>query len=522
MLQLKNVAIARGSNLLFETGRFNVYEKNTIGVVGANGCGKSSLFAAITDQLECAKGEITIKNGTRICSLSQEIPGLDDTALHYVISSNKKLANLFDKLAHAEKTEDYETVANCHIQLADLDGYSTQAKAAKILHGLGFSSDDFERPVAHFSGGWRVRLNLAQCLFAPSDLLLLDEPTNHLDMEAIMWLENFLTDYTGAILLISHDRDFLDNTVTAIAHIEHRRMKIYTGNYSSFELQRAARIIRQNDQYKKQQQQIAHMMKFVDRFRYKPSKAKQAQSRLKMIERMRLVEPIREQSPFRFSFYPPEKMSSPMVVMNKVNLGYDDNTVLYNINLTIVANARLGLLGINGAGKSTLIKAICGKLPPLSGDITRAASTKIAYFAQHQVDELPIHQSPLSLFYEQNQSAREKELIDYLGSFGFSRDQSLSSIQHFSGGEKSRLALALIIRKKPNLLLLDEPSNHLDLDMREALTFALQDYSGALLVVAHDRHLLRTLVDEFYLIRNGNCKPFTGSIEDYWQNVNQA
>lgn len=515
MLSLQNATIARGAENLIENINLSVYAKHRIGLVGANGCGKTSLFSAIQGQLSLAQGRLDLQKGLRIQSLAQEVPGLDATAVDYVISGDPLLGKIYEKLAHSEKVQDYELMMRCHHQLSEVDGYSAEARAAKILAGLGFSQAEIQEPVKSFSGGWRMRLGLAKCLFSPSDLLLLDEPTNHLDMEAILWLEEFLKSFTGGMLIVSHDRDFLDHVVTHIAHVENRQLKLYTGDYSTFELQRAQNIALQNAEHRKQQAQISHMMNFVDRNRAKATKARQAQSRLKAIARMEIVQPFYESSPFSFQFKKPDRMPNPMINMAQVSLGYGENMVLKKVNLTLRAGDRIGLLGINGAGKSTLIKSICGELPPLTGKIERFPGTQIGYFAQHQVDHLPLDISPLQLMKDLASGSSERELTTYLGSFGFPRDEALCNISKFSGGEKSRIALAVIIWQRPNLLLLDEPTNHLDMEMRQALSFALQNFEGSLLVVSHDRYLMRTLVDELYLIQNGSLKRFEGSVEDY-------
>ena len=520
MLKLDNVSIARDTKNLIENINLAVYKKTIIGIIGNNGCGKTSLFKAICGGIDVSHGEITLNKGTVISSLEQEVPALSISALHYTISGHDRLYQIFENLSHAEQIQDYDIVTQCHNDLYEIDGYSAQAKATKILIGLGFSQDEIEEPVKDFSGGWRMRLNLAKCLFSPSQLLLLDEPTNHLDMEAIIWLERYLKLYPDVVLMVSHDRDFLDRTVSHIAHIEHQQMKLYTGNYSSFEVERLQQLTLQGAQYKKQQAQIAHIKKFVERFGSKASKAKQAQSRVKSLEKMELIKPIYEGSPFKFEFMQPERMPDPMLTMNKVNLGYGDKVIIKQANITIRTTQRIGLLGINGAGKSTLIKAICGELEPLAGVIERPSSLKIGYFDQHQIDYLPLDESPLLLLRDlsakhANGTSTEKQLIAYLASFGFSRGQSLSPLKKFSGGEKARVALSLIIWQKPNLLLLDEPTNHLDLEMRQALTFALQKYVGAMVLVSHDRYLMRTLVDELYLIIEGSLRRFEGSVEDY-------
>lgn len=515
MITLQNIAISRGANVLLQDVNFSVYAKQIITLVGKNGCGKSSLFAAILDQLEPSAGDIAIKTGTRINHLQQEIAGTDQSALDYVVSADEQLSGILTKLTAAEQLNDFNEMAECHHQLSEIDGYTAQAKAAKILHGLGFSQQNLSEPVQSFSGGWRMRLNLARCLFMPSDLLLLDEPTNHLDMEAIIWLEKYLKHYQGGVLMVSHDRDFIDQVTTDIAHVDDGLIKLYHSNYSDFELLRAQQIAVQNAQFKKQQAQINHIMKYVDRFRYKASKAKQAQSRLRRIERMELLKPIHQMSPFQFQFQPADRMPNPMITMHKVDLGYADELVLCDVKFSLATGMRIGLLGMNGAGKSTFIKGLCGALKPLSGKVEQSSGVQIGYFAQHQVDELPLDESPLQLLRRQAPQQPENELVRYLGSFGFDRDQSNTLLNQFSGGEKSRVALALIVNQKPNLLLLDEPTNHLDLDMREALMLALQQYNGALILVSHDRYLLRSLVDELYLIDEGAVKRFDGAVEDY-------
>ncbi len=515
MLKLQNVSIARAANTLLEQVSFDLYEKNIVGLVGGNGSGKSTLFAAINGLLEPAKGEISLRNGTRIISLAQEVPGLMQTALSYAIEGDTKLAKVYADLTHAETVQDYEAMMVCHNLLSEMNGYDAEARAAKILNGLGFTQEDLSKPIKSFSGGWRMRLNLARCLFAPSDLLLLDEPTNHLDMEAIFWLEDYLKHYQGGVLMVSHDRDFLDSTVTHIAHADNQRIKMYTGNYSSFEVQRAQAILLHNAQARKQQTRIDHLMSYVNRFRAAAPKARQAQSRLKALEKLEVMKPIYEASMFSFEFKEPDRMPNPMLTMSKVDLGYEGKALLSKINMTLAAGMRVGLLGVNGAGKSTLIKGLLGKLKPISGVVECSSGTKIGYFDQQQVDYLPLNYTPLELFQEMARGTGEKELIGYLGSFGFDRDKSMSPLSEFSGGEKSRVALAQIVWQKPNLLMMDEPTNHLDLEMRQALMYALQGYTGSLILVSHDRSLLRSLVDELYLIKDGKVSRFEGSVEDY-------
>jgi ATP-binding cassette subfamily F protein 3 len=515
MLILQNVTIARGAKILIEKFSLNVLEKNVIGIIGANGSGKSTLFSVIKGNLEADSGKVEIHKNIKIQFLEQETPGLDLSALQYTLSSDEVLFQIFETLALAEKNGDDATIVDCHCRLGEIDAYSAEARAAKILVGLGFAHSQLSQPVKAFSGGWRMRLNLAKCLFAQSHLLLLDEPTNHLDMEAIIWLENFIKHYQGAVLIVSHDRDFLDHTVTHIAHLENQQLKLYTGNYSSFEIERSNAIQQQKATYQKQQAKISQTMQFVNSFGAKASKAKQAQSRLKMLEKIKRVEPVYEKSPFTFRFMEPDRMPTPMIVMRSADLGYNNSTILKNITVNITAGQRLGLLGVNGAGKSTLIKGLCNELNLLKGTREIYPGTQIGYFAQHQVDYLPLDASPLSLFKDLPNAGLEKDILSYLGRFNFNRDQALSSLKYFSGGEKARLALALIIWNKPNLLLLDEPTNHIDMEVRQALMLALQEYVGAMILVSHDRYLMRALVDELFIIKEGSLIRFDGSVEDY-------
>ena len=515
MLTLKQVVIARGAKVLIKNIDFTLFTKHRVGIIGANGCGKSSLFAAILDPREVTDGDVNWNKQARVMHLAQEVAGSDISALAYTLTGDDVLSSIYARLRKAEAEQDYETQMICHGELHDCDGYSAEARAAKILVGLGFSQTELDKPVKSFSGGWRMRLDLARCLFAPSDCLLLDEPTNHLDMEAIMWLESFLCQYAGAILLISHDQDFLDHVVTHIAHIEHQQLTLYKGNYTSFAEQHAAQLLLQAAQYKKQQAQMSHMMKFVERFRYKASKAKQAQSRLKAVERMQKIAPILASTPFDFSFLTSPKMPDPMLSLDKVNFVYDNNIILKKVSLSLRKEQRIGLLGVNGAGKSTLIKGLCGALKPSGGSIERPNGLRVGYFAQHQVDELPLQQSPLAMLRSHYPEMTEQAILSYLGGFRFPREKALAEMDSFSGGEKARVALALLILQRPNLLLLDEPTNHLDLEMRQALTLALQGYEGALILVSHDRHLVRALVDELYLVADHQVKPFAGEVDDY-------
>lgn len=515
MLIFQDVTFLRGNRMLLRDASFKADDGDVIGLTGANGCGKSSLFAAIRGEFALDNGEIQLGAGTQISSLAQEVPGLETSVINYVIEGDTQIANIFKRLAKAEASQDHTTIVDCHNQLTECDGYGAQARAAKILAGLGFDQKAIHQAVKTFSGGWRMRMGLARCLYHPGELLLLDEPTNHLDMEAIIWLGAYLRRYAGVAMLISHDRDFLDQVVTDIAHIENTQLKLYPGNYSHFEMQRAQAIMIQNAQHRKQQAHIAHLQKYVDRFRFKASKAKQAQSRIKALERMNLVQALHESSPFSFEFLAPERMPSPMVTIDNATLGYEDVAILDDINLSIAAGDRIGLLGVNGSGKSTLIKSIVGDIPPLLGNIQRSPGLEIGYFDQHQVDALDADDTPIMLMRRLSRQSSEKDLISYFAKFGFSRDQSMTRLERFSGGEKSRVALALIIWQRPNLLLLDEPTNHLDMETRQALMMALQAYEGSTVLVSHDRYLLRSLVNELYLVEHGRVDRFDGSVDDY-------
>ncbi len=516
MLLLNNVSIAYGSNVLIRTIDAQWYAKQVVGIIGNNGCGKSSLLRAIIDPERLSEGDIQLKVGFKLAHLAQEVnveKGV--TAYEYVLAADKGLSDIYARLAQSEAVNDYATMMQCHTDLAECDGYRVESIIAKILVGLGFEQSQFELPVDDFSGGWRMRLNLARCLFMPSDVLLLDEPTNHLDFESILWLQQWVRSYQGLVLIVSHDRDFLDSVSTHMAHVEQACLTTYKGGYSQFEQERAQAIAQQNAQHQKQQEQIKHLMSFVDRFRAKASKAKQAQGRLKAIERMELVSAFHEQSPFRFEFQPPAQMPDPMMTLNRVSLGYDDHVVLKSISLGIRAGDRIGLLGLNGAGKSTLIKCLAGKLKPLAGKCSQFSGVTVGYFDQHQVNYLPLQSTALEYMQDIAGRAGVRELTQFLAGFAFDRDQSLQTIATFSGGEKARLALAAIVWQRPGLLLLDEPTNHLDLQMREALMQALQNYEGSVVLVTHDRYLLRTLVDELWLVEEGQVRPFDGGVEDY-------
>jgi ATP-binding cassette subfamily F protein 3 len=485
------------------------------GLIGANGAGKSSLFALFRGELSADAGDCLIPADWRVAHMRQEIDAVERQAVDYVLDGDVKLRRVQAELAVAEAAHDGAAVARLHTELDTLDGYSADARARKLLAGLGFDSAQMDRRVGDFSGGWRMRLNLAQALMCPSDLLLLDEPTNHLDLDAILWLEGWLKGYPGTLLLISHDRDFLDAVVDHVAHLDQQKLTLYRGGYSAFERTRAERLAQQQQAYEKQQVRRAHMEKYIARFKAQATKARQAQSRIKALERMEELSAAHVDSPFDFSFREADKISSPLLSLSEGRLGYGDKVVLEKVKLSLAPGARIGLLGPNGAGKSTLIKNLSNELQPISGHLQRGENLVVGYFAQHQLDALDDKASPLLHFQRLAPTEREQTLRDFLGGFDFRGPRCDEPVVNFSGGEKARLALALIAWGKPNLLLLDEPTNHLDLEMRLALTMALQEFSGAVVVVSHDRHLLKSTTDEFLLVADGQVLPFDGDLEDY-------
>ena len=516
MIYINNLEVMRGNNTLLNNACATIYPHKRVGLIGRNGCGKSTLFALIKKEILPENGDINIPSSWVISSVAQETPGLEESALDYVIDGDKQYRALEKELKAAEDANDGMKAASLHMELENIQAYTINSRAGRLLLGLGFSTADFTKPTKEFSGGWRMRLNLAQALICRSDLLLLDEPTNHLDLDTVMWLEDWLKAYPGTLIIISHDRDFLDNICTNIIHIEHKKLNCYTGNYTDFEVERAQRLALEKAMYDKQQTELAHMQAFVDKFRYKATKAKQAQSRLKAMERMEKIVLAQADSPFSFSFFENKNVLPPNLIrMDNLTAGYPDKTVLTSIKMNIVPGSRIGLLGRNGAGKSTLIKTIAGEIPPLSGEFALAKAVKVGYFAQHQLEYLDPDGTPLSHLTALAPDARELELRSFLGGFGFSGDKVTDPVGHFSGGEKARLVLALLVWQKPNLLLLDEPTNHLDLQMREAIIIALSSFKGALIVVSHDRHLLRTTTDEFYSVSEGKVFPFDGDLDDY-------
>lgn len=518
MIKLNQVSLRRGPRLLFEDANLHVHPGQRVGLTGANGTGKSSLFAMLRDQLHADVGQLDIPDSWQIAHVAQETPAVETSALAYVLEGDAELTQLQRELKLAEKNEDGHQQSLLHDRLAAVDAYTANSRAGKLLHGLGFTAEQENWPVTAFSGGWRMRLNLAQALMCRSDLLLLDEPTNHLDLEAVYWLEEWLRAYSGTLLVISHDRDFLDRVVTHIAHIEQLRIKLYTGNYSDFELARAEHLANQQAEHQKQQREIAHMRSFVTRFKAKATKARQAQSRLKALERMELIAPAHVDSPFSFSFLPPSRLAAPLLSLVKAAVGYSpEKALISDIKLSLAPGDRIGLLGPNGAGKSTFIKLIAGVLAPLNGKRKEAKDIRIGYFAQHQLEQLRAEDSPLRHLQRLDPRAGEQDLRNFLGGFGFHGDKALETVGPFSGGEKARLVLAILVYLRPAVLLLDEPTNHLDLDMRLALTIALQDFDGALVVVSHDRHLLRTVTDDLWLVSGGKAIEFDGDLDDYRQ-----
>jgi ATP-binding cassette subfamily F protein 3 len=524
MLNFSNVSLRRGKRVLFSDATFSLFRGEKVGITGENGSGKSSLLSLVRGEITPDAGSFDMPSQLEIASVAQELAASGQSAIEFVLDGDSELREVERRLAAAEAADDGLKLGDLHANYAAIGGYDARARAAQLLHGLGFSSADETRTVRMFSGGWRVRLNVAQALMCRSDLLLLDEPTNHLDLDAIIWLEGWLREYPGTLLLIAHDREFLDRVTNRIVNIEHGRARAYRGNYSAFETQRASELAEQSALYVRQQREIRHMESFVERFRAKASKARQAQSRLKALERMQRIAPAHVDSPFEFSFAVPAKLPRPLLALENQAAGYDGRQIIGGLNLTIAPGDRLALLGRNGAGKSTVMKLLAGELAPMGGVRTEARDLKLGYFAQHQLEQLGIKQSPLQQLQELDESMRggagrapEQELRDFLGGFGFRGDRVFEPVGPFSGGEKARLVLALVVYRRPNLLLLDEPTNHLDLEMRQALAVALQDYEGAVVLVSHDRHLLRTVADEFRLVSAGRAEPFDGDLEDYAQ-----
>jgi ATP-binding cassette subfamily F protein 3 len=516
VIRLSNVTLRRGVKVLLEGADVALNPGEHAGLIGANGSGKSSLFSVLRGELHADKGEVDFPRTWRVAHVAQETPALDRQAVEYAIDGDAALRTLEERLHQAEQSNDGAMMGELHAALGDADVYTVRSRAETLLLGLGFSSEQLYQPVSSFSGGWRMRLNLAQALMCPSDLLLLDEPTNHLDIDAIIWLEDWLKRYAGTLLVISHDRDFLDGVVGAIVHIDQKKLRRYGGDYSSFETQRAQNLVLASSQYEKQARERAHLQSFIDRFKAQATRARQAQSRMKMLAKMEDLAPLHVSAPFSFEFREPLRAPDPLLVLEDVSTGYAGKTVLSKVDFSLRNEGRYGLLGMNGAGKSTLIKTIAGVLPVTSGSAIFNKGLQIGYFAQHQVEMLRDDESPLWHLKRISESnVREQEFRNYLGSFNFAGDMATGSIEHFSGGEKARLALALIVWQRPNLLLLDEPTNHLDLETREALAVALAQFEGTLVLVSHDRHLLRATTDQLLIVRDGTLRAFDGDLDDY-------
>lgn len=520
MIQFRNLSLFRGVKVLLEAASFQLHPGHKVGLIGANGAGKSSLFTLLRGELQQEVGDLEIPPNWVIAHVAQETPSLNLAALQFTLEGDAELTEIEAALVKAEMHHQGanfsgESIAELHQRLSDIEGYSAKARASSLLDGLGFTQADLSRPVSDFSGGWRVRLNLARALMCRSDLLLLDEPTNHLDLDAVIWLETWLRDYRGTLLLISHDRDFLDNVIDTVLHIEQQRITLYRGGYSDFERQRAEKLALQQAMFEKQQRKVAHLHSYIDRFRVQATKARQAQSRIKALERMEMISAAHVDSQFSFEFRAPVAAPDPLLVLDDIDAGYADKIVLKKVVMAIRPGERIGLLGKNGAGKSTLIKLLAVELKPLAGKRVEGKELNIGYFAQHQLEQLRPHESPLQHMLRLDPTTREQEHLNYLGGFDFKGDMARANCENFSGGEKSRLALALLIWTRPNLLLLDEPTNHLDLEMRHALTLALQDYQGGVILVSHDRALLRATCDNFMLVANGVAEAFDGDLDDY-------
>jgi len=515
MIEIKNLTLQRGLKVLLDQAALSLAPGRRVGLIGKNGSGKSSLFALLKGKITADKGDVSIPKHWKTAAVAQETPALDMSALDYVLQGDGELQLFQTALHEAETKNDGMKQAEYHAKLEEIDAYSAPARAAKLLSGLGFSQEEHGRPVKSFSGGWRMRLNLAQALMCRADLLLLDEPTNHLDLETVLWLENHLSGLPCTQIIISHDRDFLNATTTQTVELSDQKLTLYGGNYDFYQAERARRLAQQQAAYLKQQAQIKHLQSFIDRFKAKATKAVQAQSRMKALDKLERIAPAHFDSGFSFEFDSPAHLPNPLLQLDKADLGYGVEPVLHGIDLSLESGARYGLLGVNGSGKSTFIKTLAGELNVLSGRIVRSDKLNIGYFAQHQLDTLRPDQSPLWHIQKLSPDVREQEIRNFLGSFNFVGDAALQKTEPFSGGEKARLALAMIVWQKPNLLLLDEPTNHLDLDMRHALTLALQSFQGALIVVSHDRSLLEATTDSFLLIEQGRLKTFDGDLEDY-------
>jgi len=521
MISATKLTLRRGPRALLEDATFSIHGGWHVGVIGRNGTGKSTLFAAVLGTLAPDKGDLSSLKNRDVATAAQETPALPDLAIEFTLDGDRELRELERRLEKAEAEEDIDTLCAVHERLGTIGGYAARARAAAMLSGLGFSQEAQQQPVASFSGGWRMRLNLARALMQRSEALLLDEPTNHLDLDAVIWLQGWLRMYPGTLLVISHDREFLDDVTTHTLHLENRQATLYTGNYSQFERQRAERLSLQSQAYAKQQKQVAHLQKFINRFRASAAKASQAQSRIKALERMELVAAVHADSEFSFEFPEPDRLPSPLVRFDDVVAGYGEKVILSQLRIFIAPGERIGLLGQNGAGKSTLVQTIAGTIPPLGGDSMRSPHLRVGYFAQHTTEELDPEASPMVLFRRIDPKAGEQAVRTYLGGFNFKGDRVYEPVGPFSGGEKARLALAMVVYQAPNLLLLDEPTNHLDLDMRHALETALLSFAGAVLLVSHDRHLITSTCETLWRVHDGRCETFEGDLDDYakWLNT---
>ncbi|RPE79489.1 ribosomal protection-like ABC-F family protein [Vulcaniibacterium tengchongense] len=515
MISFRNFALRRGERLLLSNVDLALHAGWRVGVVGRNGTGKSSLFAAIQGQVEADRGDLDVPARVRIAAVAQETPALDEAALDFVLSGDAQVHAALVAEREAMAREDWEAVAQAHHRLEELGGYDAAARAGKLLHGLGFSPDTHGRAVKEFSGGWRVRLNLARALMTPSDLLLLDEPTNHLDLDAVLWLEQWLLRYPGTLLLISHDREFLDGVTTHILHLHDGKAKLYAGDYTAFERQRAEQLRQQQIAYEKEQAERAHLQSFIDRFKAKASKAKQAQSRMKRLAKLAGTEAVRVERAMRIDFPAPAKLPHALLRLGDADCGYGDHTVLRDVRFVLEAGDRVALLGPNGAGKSTLVKSLVGEIPLLAGERAGHPDLRIGYFAQHTVESLREGATPIDHLAELAPGVGTQPLRDFLGKWNFPGDRAFEPVDGFSGGERARLALALIAWRQPNVLLLDEPTNHLDLDMREALAEALSEFDGAIVLVSHDRHLIGLVCDSFWRVADGVAQPFDGDLDAY-------
>ncbi len=514
MIELKNASVRRDGRVLFNDVNLQIHPHWKIGLTGNNGTGKSSFFAVLLGQLGLDTGEISIPSNWQIGHMAQEIESSEQSAIDFVLSGDQEYFELNYKINNHDDLTESE-LAHVHARFDDIHGYSIPAKASQIMTGLGFNIAQESQSVSSFSGGWRMRLNLAKTLMSRADLLLLDEPTNHLDLDAILWLEDWLKAYDGTLLMISHDQAFLDNVVGRILHIEHQHMTLYTGNYTTFVRTRSERLAQQQQAFEKQQTTRAHLEDFIRRFKAKASKAKQAQARVKQLERMTNLAPVMADNPFTFQFYPPLQLTSPLIVMDEASVGYQGIALIKRIRLQITPDSRIGLLGMNGAGKSTVIKGLVGELPILSGTRKVADSLVLGYFNQHQMDALDGEATPMLMLQRLAGKTSDAELRAFLGSFDFRGDRIETPSKLFSGGERARLTLALIVWQRPNVLVLDEPTNHLDLEMRQALSFALQEFAGAVILVSHDREMIATVCDELYLVHDGQCEIFDNDIAYY-------